>query len=40
MMRRERAEELGLEVLGKHVGTSVVGVEPRIMGVGPIYAIP
>jgi acetyl-CoA acyltransferase 1 len=40
MMPRWKAEELGLEVLAKHVTTSVVGVEPRIMGVGPVYAIP
>jgi acetyl-CoA acyltransferase 1 len=40
LMRRRRAEELGLEVLAKHVGTSVVGVTPRVMGVGPVEAIP
>jgi acetyl-CoA acyltransferase 1 len=40
MMSRRKAEELGLEVLAKHVTTSVVGVSPRVMGVGPVYAIP
>lgn len=40
MMKRRKAEELGLEVLGRQVGTSVVGVAPRVMGVGPAYAIP
>ncbi|KAG8967731.1 hypothetical protein FRC03_009424 [Tulasnella sp. 419] len=40
LMRRSKAEELGLEILAKHVATTVVGVQPRIMGVGPAYAIP
>ncbi|KAI0079635.1 3-ketoacyl-CoA thiolase [Panus rudis PR-1116 ss-1] len=40
LMRRSKAEELGLKILGKHVTTSVVGVPPRVMGVGPMYAIP
>jgi len=26
--------------LAKHITTAVVGVPPRIMGVGPVYAIP
>lgn len=40
MMTRKKAEELGLPVLATHIATSVVGVTPRIMGVGPVYAIP
>ncbi|KAJ9125866.1 hypothetical protein QFC24_002650 [Naganishia onofrii] len=40
MMPRWKADELGLEVLAKHVATSVVGCKPRVMGVGPVYAIP
>ena len=40
MMRRGKAEELGLPVLATHIATSVVGVSPRIMGVGPVAAIP
>lgn len=40
MMPRWKAEELGLEILAKHVTTSFVGVTPRVMGVGPVYAIP
>src|SRR5258708_27040539 len=40
LMRRSKAEELGLKILGKHAGTATVGVPPRIMGIGPIYAIP
>lgn len=39
-MTRRKAEELGLPILGKHVTTSVVGLPPRIMGIGPAYAIP
>ncbi|KAL8276939.1 hypothetical protein RQP46_010667 [Phenoliferia psychrophenolica] len=40
LMTRRKAEELGLEILGKHVCTSVAGLEPRIMGIGPSVAIP
>ena len=40
MMRRAKAEELGLPVLATHIATSVVGVTPRTMGVGPVVAIP
>ncbi|KDQ63716.1 hypothetical protein JAAARDRAFT_29742 [Jaapia argillacea MUCL 33604] len=40
MTTRARAEKEGMEILGKWVATSVVGVEPRVMGIGPIAAIP
>ncbi|EGN97625.1 hypothetical protein SERLA73DRAFT_110931 [Serpula lacrymans var. lacrymans S7.3] len=40
MMTREKAEELGLNILGRHVSTAVAGVPPRVMGIGPIFAIP
>ncbi|GAA5872306.1 hypothetical protein JCM8547_004807 [Rhodosporidiobolus lusitaniae] len=40
LMTRRKAEELGLEILGKHVCTSVAGLPPRIMGIGPAFAIP
>lgn len=40
MMPRWKAEELGLQILGRHVATTVTGVPPRVMGVGPAYAIP
>ncbi|EJD03926.1 thiolase [Fomitiporia mediterranea MF3/22] len=36
---RERAEKEGMEILGKWVASSVVGVEPRYMGIAPIPAI-
>ncbi|KAF7310771.1 hypothetical protein HMN09_00620100 [Mycena chlorophos] len=40
LMTRRKANELGLKIFAKHVSTAVAGVPPRIMGVGPIYAIP
>ncbi|KAF5374995.1 hypothetical protein D9758_000445 [Tetrapyrgos nigripes] len=40
LMTRRKAQELGLPILGKHITTSVAGVPPRIMGIGPAYAIP
>ncbi|OBZ79350.1 3-ketoacyl-CoA thiolase 5, peroxisomal [Grifola frondosa] len=40
LMTRRKAEELGLKILGKHVTTSVAGLAPRIMGIGPSIAIP
>jgi len=35
---REKAEELGLTPLVSIVGYASVGVEPAVMGIGPIYA--
>lgn len=40
MMKRKTAHKLNLPILGKYVTSAVVGVPPRIMGVGPAYAIP
>lgn len=40
MMKRSTAEKLGLKVLAKFVQSTVVGLEPRIMGIGPSLAIP
>ncbi|OCH94702.1 thiolase [Obba rivulosa] len=40
LMTRRKAEELGLKILAKHVTTSVTGLAPRIMGIGPSLAIP
>ncbi|KAK7064198.1 40S ribosomal protein S3-1 [Favolaschia claudopus] len=37
---RARAEQEGMEVLAKWVTSSVVGCEPKYMGLGPIFAIP
>jgi 3-oxoadipyl-CoA thiolase len=35
----EKARELGVEPLGTFVGSAVAGVDPRVMGVGPIPAV-
>src|SRR4029079_8128044 len=35
----ERARELGIATLGAFVGSAVAGVDPRVMGVGPIPAV-
>lgn len=40
LVRRSVANKLGLPILGKYVASSVVGVPPKIMGVGPAFAIP
>lgn len=40
LMTRRKAEQLGLKILAKHVTTSVTGLAPRIMGIGPSIAIP
>ncbi|KAF8167739.1 3-ketoacyl-CoA thiolase [Crassisporium funariophilum] len=40
VMTRREAERRALPILAKHITTAVAGVPPRIMGVGPVYAIP
>ncbi|MCB0409981.1 MAG: thiolase family protein, partial [Flavobacteriales bacterium] len=40
VMSEKRVKELGLEPIARLVSYSVVGVEPRIMGIGPVKAIP
>jgi 3-oxoadipyl-CoA thiolase len=35
----EKAEELGSQRLGRFVGSAVAGVDPRVMGVGPVPAV-
>jgi 3-oxoadipyl-CoA thiolase len=35
----ERARELGSEPLGAFVGGAVAGVDPRVMGIGPVPAV-
>ncbi|KAL4070980.1 Thiolase, N-terminal domain-containing protein [Scleroderma citrinum] len=37
---RERAQKEGMKIIGKWIGSTVVGVEPKYMGIGPIAAIP
>ncbi len=38
IMRRSKAEELGIKPLAKIIGFSVAGVEPEFMGYGPVPA--
>ncbi|MBU8906452.1 thiolase family protein [Desertibacillus haloalkaliphilus] len=38
MMSADKAKELGLKPLARYVTSAVAGLEPRIMGIGPIYA--
>src|SRR5690625_3344399 len=38
IMSAEKAKELGLKPLAKYVTSAVAGLEPRVMGLGPIYA--
>lgn len=40
LMKRKTAEKLGQPVLGKFVAATVAALEPRIMGIGPVFAIP
>ena len=40
LARRSVAKRLGLPILGKFVAAATIGVPPRIMGVGPAFAIP
>ena len=35
----ERAGELGVEPLGAFAGSAVAGVDPRVMGIGPVPAV-
>jgi 3-oxoadipyl-CoA thiolase len=35
----ERARELGVEPLARFVGSAVAGVDPRVMGIGPVPAV-
>ena len=40
IMSREKAYELGLKPLARFVGFAVAGVEPELMGIGPVKAVP
>lgn len=40
LARRSVAKKHNLPIIGKYVTSAVVGVPPKIMGVGPAYAIP
>jgi acetyl-CoA acetyltransferase family protein len=36
---QEKAQELGIEPLGRFVASAVAGVDPRVMGIGPVPAV-
>jgi acetyl-CoA acyltransferase len=40
VMSEKKVQELGLEPIARLVSYSIVGVEPKIMGIGPVKAIP
>lgn len=40
LMKRSTAVKLGVPVMAKYVGSTVAGLPPRIMGIGPAVAIP
>ncbi|XXG95257.1 hypothetical protein Hte_001517 [Hypoxylon texense] len=40
LMKRSKAIELGVPIMAKYVGSTVAGLAPRIMGIGPTVAIP
>jgi len=40
LMSAEKAGELGMKPICRIIGMSVVGTDPRTMGLGPVYAVP
>lgn len=38
LMSKEKADELGIKPLAKIIGAAATGVDPRIMGIGPVPA--
>ncbi|KUI64199.1 3-ketoacyl-CoA thiolase, peroxisomal [Cytospora mali] len=40
LMKRSTAIKLGQPIVGKYVGSTIAGLAPRIMGIGPSIAIP
>lgn len=40
LARRSAAKRLGLPIVGKFIAAATVGVPPRVMGIGPAFAIP
>ncbi len=39
LMSSEKADALGLKPLAKYVASAAAGVEPRVMGIGPVAAV-
>ena len=40
LMSAEKAEELGLKPIAKIKGIGTAGCDPKVMGLGPVYAVP
>ena len=40
LMSEEKAKELGMKPLCKIIGMGTAGVDPRVMGMGPVEAVP
>ncbi|AFD26159.1 thiolase family protein [Deinococcus gobiensis] len=40
LMSAEKAQELGAKPIAKFLGFAVAGVEPELMGIGPVKAVP
>src|SRR5699024_3464153 len=40
VMSGEKVKALGVEPIARFVGFKAVGVDPKVMGIGPAYAIP
>lgn len=40
LMSAEKATELGLKPIAKIIGMGTAGCDPRLMGLGPVYAVP
>lgn len=40
LTRRDVANKLGAKVIGRFVGFATAGVPPKVMGIGPAFAIP
>ena len=40
LMSAEKAEELGLKPIAKIRGIGTAGCDPKVMGLGPVYAVP
>lgn len=40
LARRDVAERMGAKIIGRIVSFAVAGVPPKVMGIGPAYAIP
>ncbi|HET7616261.1 MAG TPA: acetyl-CoA C-acyltransferase [Bacillales bacterium] len=38
LMSKEKADELGLKPLARYITSATAGLEPRVMGLGPIHA--